>query len=82
MTEDEYRDCRQGVPPVLTMPENEHFINHVQERDHITHVENTKVRKMRLADINNSTNKTDALKLRRPVPLKHKSNNLADVFGF
>jgi len=64
------------------MPENEHFINTVQERDHKSHVENTKVRKQRLDNINNSTNKTDALKLRRPVPVKHKSNNLADVFGF
>jgi len=82
MTEEEYCACRQAMPPVITMPENEHFINTVQERDHKSHVENTKVRKQRLDNINNSTNKTDALKLRRPVPVKHKSNNLADVFGF
>ena len=82
MTEDEYRSCQQGVPPVLTTPDNEHFINTVKERDYTSHVENTKARKQRLDNINNSTNKTDTLKLRRPVPLKHKSNNLADVFGF
>jgi len=82
MDEEEYRSHRSTFPPALTMPHTEHFINTVQERDNRTHVENTKTRKKRLADINQSTHKTDSLKLRRPVPMKHKSNNLAEVFGF
>jgi len=81
MTPEEFRSHRAKIPPALTMPHTERFIHTLVPRDTKTRDETKNEQAKRLQGITTSTAHTDSLKLKRPTPMKHKSNNLEDVFG-
>tara|TARA_R110000851_G_scaffold235288_2_gene387852 strand:+ start:359 stop:730 length:372 start_codon:yes stop_codon:yes gene_type:complete len=92
LTDEEFRShAVSPITPVLTMPDRENFIHKLVVMDDtplynqsaktpISRHEDNK----RLADINSSsikTQKTDSLRLKRPVPIKLSANNIESALG-
>ena len=80
-SEEEFRKNVAALPPVVTTPQNEFFIHKVVIREDTIHVTTETRKKKRLEDIKNSTHKTETLKLKRPVPIVHKPNNIENALG-
>jgi hypothetical protein len=88
LTPDEYgKDFK--IPPILTMPATENFIHRVIMKDEQlpvhTQVTGSTVhaKEKRLAAINSVSNdqKTDSLRLKRPIPIRLGVNNIENALG-
>jgi len=78
-TEEEYRSHFAVLPPVCSMPNNQHRLHTVVIREDKAHKDTEDEKKKRLKNISNCTTKTDTLKLKRPVPVKLNTNNLESM---
>lgn len=81
MSEEEFKKSFGPDPPIVRMPDTERFIHGTIERVKLPSKDKTLTNKQRLDTINNSVAKTETLKLKRPTPIKHKSNNLESALG-
>lgn len=81
LTEDEFRNYTSPEPPVVTMPTKVQFLHEVVEKKYVPRKTTPAEDKRRIAEINNSCKKSDTLKLKRPIPIKYKKNNLEEALG-
>ena len=89
LSEEEFRGHSKSVipPPVLSMPQTENFIHRVivaDEKPLYTQPGTNKTdTTRRLAEINSvaGIQKTDSLRLKRPIPIKLGKNNIENALG-
>lgn len=93
LSEEEFRaHAKSPVTPVLSMPDTEHFVHNLivlTEKPLYTQPTQTsshpnKEETRRLAEINTASGrvqKTDSLRLKRPVPIKLSKNNIESALG-
>tara|TARA_R110002074_G_scaffold157029_1_gene313531 strand:+ start:290 stop:607 length:318 start_codon:yes stop_codon:yes gene_type:complete len=89
LSEEEFHKHSKSTdrPPVLSMPHTENFIHKVIIMDDkpLYTQQGSKIDQTprRLAEINSVTNiqKTDALRLKRPIPIKLGKNNIENALG-
>lgn len=79
---DEFR-CINGVNmPIISMPNQVQLVQNVSRATKIIYTEpNEKQRESKMTSINNTTVKSETLKLKRTKPLKREINNLETMIG-
>ena len=78
---EEYRAQVSELPPIVTMPDSEHFLHEVIVRKNKEYVQKESEKKAKLDSIKNTNATTETLNLRRSAPVKLRSNNLVDSLG-
>ena len=81
MTPEEFRSSFSENPPAVLMPHTEKFIHKPLEKKTYVQEDSAQKKKARLENIKNSSAKTETLRLKRPTPIQHKSNNLESILG-
>lgn len=80
MTEQEFRASFGANPPTVHLPDTEKFIHDlVEKKPYVQKAALSDVQ--RLDMIKGSKAKAETLKLKRPVPIKHETNNLESALG-
>lgn len=82
MTDEEFKTHTGSCPPPFRMPETERFIHEPVKREYVNKVATAKDRTKKMEEIKTSAKCSEPLRLKRPIPIKHNSNNIAAVFGF
>tara|TARA_R110002074_G_scaffold111904_1_gene239843 strand:- start:637 stop:1047 length:411 start_codon:yes stop_codon:yes gene_type:complete len=81
ISDDEYRSHVSELPPIVTMPEDDHYLHKTVIRKDKDYVDTESNKKQRLDKIKNTSSVSESLNLRRSAPVKLKANNLVDSMG-
>ena len=81
LSEEEFKNNRDPVSPQISMPETVRFLHEPVEKKYATKNCTEADTKKKIAEINNSTKKSEQLKLKRPIPLQYMQNNLENALG-
>ena len=81
LSEEEFKNNRDPVAPQISMPSTVKFLHEPVEKKYSVKTFTEADTKRKIAEINNSTKKAEQLKLKRPIPLQYKQNNLENALG-